>query len=93
MRINDAYRQTPDAVTTDAAAATRQAPADGGAGVAQSSHGSPPVTVTVSDKARELSTQSSDASQAKVAALQASISGGTFKVNAALIASKIVNGE
>jgi flagellar biosynthesis anti-sigma factor FlgM len=51
------------------------------------------VTVTVSDKARELSTQSSDASQAKVAALQASISGGTFKVNAALIASKIVNGE
>jgi flagellar biosynthesis anti-sigma factor FlgM len=93
MRINDAYRQTPNAATTDAAAATRPATAEGSAGAAQSSQASPPVTVTVSDKARELSTQSSDASAAKVASLQAAISGGTFKVNPALIASKIVNGE
>jgi flagellar biosynthesis anti-sigma factor FlgM len=93
MRINDAYRQTPNAATTDAASATRPKATDGSTSRAESSQGSPPVTVTVSDKARELSTQSSDASAAKVASLQAAISGGTFKVNAALIASKIVNGE
>jgi flagellar biosynthesis anti-sigma factor FlgM len=51
------------------------------------------VTVTVSDKARELAAQNTDASDAKVAALQSSIAAGTFKVDPQVIASKIVNGE
>ncbi|MGO8999399.1 MAG: flagellar biosynthesis anti-sigma factor FlgM [Polyangiaceae bacterium] len=92
MRINDAYRETSNA--TDAAARTpvagptAQVGGGGSAGAA-----APPVTVTVSDKARELASQTSDVSDTKVAALQSSIANGSFKVNAQLIAQRIVDGD
>jgi len=90
MRINDAYRQPPTSVE-----APRSPPASSQSGGAARAEGqpSPPVTVTVSDKARELAAQNTDASDAKVAALQSSIAAGTFKVDPQVIASKIVNGE
>lgn len=90
MRINDAYRQPPTSV--DAPRAQPASSESAGAARAEG-QASPPVTVTVSDKARELAAQNSDASDAKVAALQSSIAAGTFKVNPQAIASKIVDGE
>jgi len=92
MRIDEAYRQAPTATDASAArpaGAERPAGSPGGASPAAG----PPVTVTVSDKARALSAQTSEASDAKVASLQKAISEGTFKVDPQAIAKKIVDGS
>ena len=91
MRINDAYRQTPTAA--DASAARPAGPESSKTPAGASPDAPPPVTVTVSDKARQLATQTGEASDAKVAALQTSIANGTFKMNPQVIANRIIDGE
>jgi negative regulator of flagellin synthesis FlgM len=92
MRINDAYRDTPRA--TDAGPARVGGPAASAAGASEEAAGvagaGAPVTVNVSDKARELSSQTADASTSKVAKLQSALADGTFKVDPQLIAQRIV---
>jgi negative regulator of flagellin synthesis FlgM len=92
MRIDQAYGHAPTATDASAArpASTERAAASS-TGAAQTT--APPITVTVSDKARALSTQSTEVSAAKVATLQQSIADGTFQINPQAIADKIVGGD
>jgi len=93
MRILDAYH--PPSTSTDAAASRPVDVVAQGttAATAATSADSPPVTVTVSDKARELSSVASDASSAKVARLQGAIASGTFNVDPQAIATRILQGD
>jgi len=91
MRVSDAYRDA--AISTDASVRSAQ-PTDGGAkstGAVDPTQA--PVTVTVSEKARELSSQTAETSDAKVARIQQALTDGSFKVDAAAIAKRIVNGD
>jgi negative regulator of flagellin synthesis FlgM len=90
MRINDAYRQTDVAAT---AVPARPPTTDAASGGTASSQATAPVTVSVSSKALELASQTSDASAAKVASLQSSIANGTFKIDPQAIAQRIVGDE
>jgi flagellar biosynthesis anti-sigma factor FlgM len=91
MRINDLYRQATN--PTDASAARPAPAAAGGSAAAGGTAETAPVKVTVSSKALELSSQTSEASDAKVARLQQAVTDGTFKVDPEAIANKIVQGD
>jgi negative regulator of flagellin synthesis FlgM len=94
MRINDFYRQATN--PTDASSARPAAAGAGSAsssGVAADGAAPDPVKVTVSSKALELSSQTSEASTAKVARLQQAMTDGTFKIDPQAIANKIVEGD
>lgn len=90
MRILDAYRPPP---TSTDAAESRPVREGAQGTTAAVSAASPPVTVTMSDKARELSSAASDASAAKVANLQQAVANGTFKIDPQAIANRLVQGD
>jgi negative regulator of flagellin synthesis FlgM len=91
MRINDLYRQA--ATPTDATSARPSGAGSAAGGASIDASAGAPVKVTVSSKALELSSQTSEASDAKVARLTQAVADGSFKVDPQAIANKIVEGD
>ena len=66
---------------------------DGSTGAAKQQPPASSEKVTLSAKARELADKSAAADSQKVDSLRAAIQNGTFKIDHAAIANKIVDGE
>lgn len=92
LRIDAYSRVSHVQVRSDAAAGAAPAkPADSHEARGAASEG--PDRVTVSEEAKRLAEQAQAVSQERVERLRASIESGTYKVDAAHIASRIVHGD
>jgi negative regulator of flagellin synthesis FlgM len=92
MRIGDMYSKVGAAITPPASQATSKAKDAAATSASDQAAAQGAVKVSVSAKAMQLSQASSDADEAKVSRLKSAIADGSFTIDSAKIASKIVDG-